>query len=61
MGTVAALFISPHKQRVTGKRASVDQGEQVDIDLSRWKLDSNASILGGLDVILHDRTQWGPG
>lgn len=58
MGTLAALFISPHQKRDTGKRAGVDQ---VDIDLSRWKLDSNASILGGLDVVLHDRTQRGPG
>lgn len=61
MGMLAALFISPHQKRDKGKRAGVDQGEQVDIDLSRWKLDSNVSILGGLDVVLHDRTQRGPG
>lgn len=48
MGTLAAFFISPHqKQREMGKRAGVDQGEQADLDLSRWKLDSNASQYTG--------------
>lgn len=60
MGTPAAFLISPQqKQREMGKRAGVDQAEQVDIDLNRWKLDSNGNILGGLDVVRH--RQWGLG